>query len=161
MQPNFEAFLRSCKSEDLAALPRFLIFGLISNRIVAHKFDKVEGAFVVSEQQFKSRYPLVTSAPLYSAFYLQQKTNFPTTFARMNPQIEEAQSRILIKRHMWKPDHLSPSPSASSSPSSSRSSSTSVPTDAPRRKASVDSEMSRAKKPKEDLSSSSPADPPS
>ena len=61
--------LLTSKSIHLAQFPRFLIFGLISNRAVIQGYEAVEGTFVVAEGDFGRRYPMVISAPLLSPHY--------------------------------------------------------------------------------------------
>ena len=57
--PKFEELLASHKSENLASLPRFLIFGLITNRTLVPNYHPVDGTFVVAEENFGARYPIM------------------------------------------------------------------------------------------------------
>ena len=85
----FGEFLAS--AGDLDKVPRFLIFGLITNSTLkksAGGFKPVEGAFVVGEGQFRSRYSMLFSSPLLSPFYNLQNSDVAQTLKRLHSSLD-------------------------------------------------------------------------
>jgi len=65
----FHDFLKSAGT-GLEKLPRFCVFGLVTNRKSTQAYVAVEDTFLVCEQNLRDRYPVGFSAPLLSQYYL-------------------------------------------------------------------------------------------